>query len=434
VAARQLPGNNVDLTANLRALGLPVPAVPQLNDITAAVAIIVVAMAIGWLVARPAAMPLTRLLDHATGRFGGNVPGDRIRRLLRSGIAALLMVFGSVAVPAGGYAALLLAAATATTLAAFAYHLGRAGGLRGGTATGAAAVVLVASAAAMLGGLYSLTASLDGFAFSVGTHRLSLLGVVNFALVAVVLFVLARFLNRVINHSIGRLTGFDTGQRVLLQKLSGIVVVVTAVLFGIDLLGIDLTALTVFSGALGLAVGFGLQKTFGNLIAGVILLMDRSIKPGDVIVVGDTFGSVNKIGVRAVSVVTRDGKEHLIPNEKLMTDPVENWSYTSPNIRVHIPVGVAYNCDLALAQRLMIEATVASERVLASPKPMVWLMAFGESSVDHEILAWISDPEAGVGNVRSEILNRLWISFRENGIEIPFAQRDINIRSLPSQP
>lgn len=427
-------GDDVDLTSNLRALGLPVPAVPQFVDIAAAVAIVAVAVAIGWLVARTAATPLSRLLQRATGRPGGELLCDRIRRLLRSGIAALLTVLGSVTLPAGGYAALLLAAAAAAMLAVFAYHACRAAVPRGAIATGVAAVVLVASAAAMLGGLRSLTTSLDAFAFSVGTHRLSLLGVINFALVALVLFIAARFLNRVVNHSIGRLHGFDTGQRVLMQKLSGIVVVIAAVLLGIDLLGIDLTALTVFSGALGLAVGFGLQKTLGNLIAGVILLMDRSIKPGDVIVVGNTFGSVNKIGVRAVSVITRDGKEHLIPNEQLMTEAVENWSYTSPNIRVHIPVGVAYNCDLPLAQRLMIEAAVASERVLASPKPTVWLTAFGESSVDHEILAWISDPEAGVGNVRSEILNRLWISFRDNGIEIPFAQRDINIRSLPSQP
>ncbi|WP_226895886.1 mechanosensitive ion channel family protein [Polymorphobacter sp. PAMC 29334] len=424
----------MDLLLKLRALGLPLPAVPEFRDIATTVTVILVAVTVGWLTGRAAALPLTRLLQRATGRPGGATLGDRIRRLLRSGIAGLLMVVGSAAIPAGGYAALLLAATTGLTLAVFAYRVAQAVGLRSGAAMTAGAVVLVTGAASMLGGLHSLTVSLDAFAFKVGTHRLSLLGVINFGLVAVVLFVLARFLNRVLGHTIERMSGFDSSQRALLQKLAGIVVVVAAILFGIDLLGIDLTALTVFSGAFGLAVGFGLQKTFGNLIAGVILLMDRSIKPGDVIVVGNTFGSVNKIGVRAVSVVTRDGKEHLIPNEKLMTDPVENWSYSSPNIRVHIPVGVAYNCDLALAQRLMIEAATASERVLAEPRPTVWLMAFGESSVDHEILAWIRDPEAGVGNVRSEILNRLWISFREHGIEIPFAQRDINIRSLPSQP
>ena len=423
----------MDLLSAVRSLGLPLPATPQLTDIAAAVVVIVIAVGVGWLAARTGAHPLTRLLQRATGRTGVETLGDRVRRLLRSGIAALIMIIGGAAVPDGGYAALMLAAATGITLAVFAYQVARAAGLRGGSAAGASAVVLIAGTASMLGGLHSLTASLDGFAFKVGTHRLSLLGLVNFALVAVVLFVLARFLNRIASHSIGRLRGFDAGQRVLLQKLSGIVVVIAAVLLGVDLLGIDLTALTVFSGALGLAVGFGLQKTLGNLIAEVVLLMDRSIKPGDVIVVDNTFGSVNKIGVRAVSVVTRDGKEHLIPNEQLMTEPVENWSYTSPNIRIHIPVGIGYNCDLALAQRLMIEAAAASERVLSTPRPTVWLTAFGESSVDHEILAWISDPEAGVGNVRSEILNRLWVSFRENGIEIPFAQRDINIRSLPAQ-
>jgi small-conductance mechanosensitive channel len=149
-------------------------------------------------------------------------------------------------------------------------------------------------------------------------------------------------------------------------------------------------------------------------------------------VVGESFGHVTKIGVRAVSIVTRDGKEHLIPNENLMTQEVENWSYSSPNVRVHIPVGVAYDCDLALAQRLMVEAAIEPDRVLKNPKPTVWLRAFGESSVDHEILVWIADPEAGVGNVQSEILNRLWVLFQENGIALPFPQRDIRVKEWPS--
>jgi small-conductance mechanosensitive channel len=211
------------------------------------------------------------------------------------------------------------------------------------------------------------------------------------------------------------------------------VLLVAAFFIGIDIIGIDLTALAVFSGAFGLAVGFGLQKTFGNLIAGIILLMDRSIKPGDVIAVGESFGHVTKIGVRAVSIVTRDGKEHLIPNENLMTQEVENWSYSSPNVRVHIPVGVGYDCDLALAQKLMIEASMTPKRVLKSPKPTVWLRAFGENSIEHEILLWIADPEAGVGNVQSEVLNRLWVLFKENGIQIPFPQRDIRVKEWPRE-
>ena len=150
------------------------------------------------------------------------------------------------------------------------------------------------------------------------------------------------------------------------------------------------------------------------------------------IVVGDTFGAVSKIGVRAVSVITRDGKEHLIPNEQLMTEPVENWSYSNRNVRVHIPVGVSYSSNLALAQKLMIDAAHAAARVLHDPKPSVWLKNFGDSSVEHDIMVWITDPELGVGNVRSDVLNRIWVLFDENGIEIPFPQRDIHIRSMPA--
>jgi small-conductance mechanosensitive channel len=223
----------------------------------------------------------------------------------------------------------------------------------------------------------------------------------------------------------------DGSQRLLAQKLAGLAIAAGVVLLGVDLLGLDLTALAVFSGAFGLAIGFGLQKTFGNLIAGLILLMDRSIKPGDVIVVGDQFGKVNRIGIRAVSVLTRDGKEHLIPNEKLMTDPVENWSYSDKNVRVHIRVGVSYATDLAQAQALMLQAARDTPRVLQSPPPNVWLRAFGDSSVDHDILVWIKDPEDGVGNVQSAVLNRVWVLFKEEGIEIPFPQRDVHVRSLP---
>ncbi|MDB5693225.1 MAG: mechanosensitive ion channel, partial [Alphaproteobacteria bacterium] len=143
---------------------------------------------------------------------------------------------------------------------------------------------------------------------------------------------------------------------------------------------------------------------------------------------------VSKIGVRAVSIVTRDGKEHLIPNENLMTQEVENWSYSSRDVRIHIPVGIAYDCDLPTAQKLMIEAAKGAKRVLQAPPPTVWLTALGESSIDHEILVWISDPEAGVGSVRSEILNRLWTAFKENGITIPNPQRDIHVKEWPGPP
>jgi small-conductance mechanosensitive channel len=294
-----------------------------------------------------------------------------------------------------------------------------------------AGFAFVAILAKSIGGLKPITDVLNRVGFTLGTTRFSLLSVIQISVALLVLLAAVRLVSRVANQSIKRTKSLDPTQQLLTQKLVGVALLVAAFFIGIDIVGIDLTALAVFSGAFGLAVGFGLQKTFGNLIAGIILLMDRSIKPGDVIVVGESFGHVSKIGVRAVSIVTRDGKEHLIPNENLMTQEVENWSYSSPNVRVHIPVGVAYDCDLALAQKLMVQAAMEPERVLKAPKPTVWLRAFGESSVDHEILVWIADPEAGVGNVQSQILNRLWILFKENRIEIPFAQRDIRVKEWP---
>ena len=299
-----------------------------------------------------------------------------------------------------------------------------------GAARGVTFFALLARA---VGGLKPITDTLDRVGFTAGETRISLLTVLQVLVTLVAIYAVVKLLNRVVGHSIRRASGLDATQQLLGQKLASVAILIAAFFIGIDLVGIDLTALAVFSGAFGLAVGFGLQKTFGNLIAGIILLMDRSIKPGDVIVVGESFGHVTKIGVRAVSIVTRDGKEHLIPNENLMTQEVENWSYSSRDVRVHIPVGVAYDCDLPLAQKLMVQAASESQRVMKNRPPKIWLVAFGESSVDHEILVWISDPEQGVGSVRSEILNRVWVLFRENRIALPFPQRDLHIKDWPKE-
>lgn len=274
---------------------------------------------------------------------------------------------------------------------------------------------------------------LDGLAVAVGDWRISAFDVL-FAVVAVLLVLaFAMAATRLTRSALRRLTGLDGTQRVLTEKIAQIVIWVVTFLIGIDLLGIDLTALTVFSGAFGLAIGFGLQKTFGNLISGIILLMDKSIKPGDVIAVADqsgqqTFGQIRKIGIRAISVVTRDEREYLIPNENLMINQVENWSYSSKNVRIQIPVGVSYNTDMKLAEELMLKAAGESRRVLETPPPTVWWSGFGDNSVDFTIHCWISDPEQGVGNVRSEVLKSLWWLFKDKGIEIPYPQRDVNLR------
>ena len=266
-----------------------------------------------------------------------------------------------------------------------------------------------------------------------GSFRLSMWDVLIVGLVITGVIVFAWFISKSAHAALGRASRLDQAQRLLLEKLITLAVWAVAILIGIDILGIDLTALAVFSGAFGLAIGFGLQKTFGNLIAGIILLMDKSIKPGDVIAIADqagneTFGQIRKIGIRAVSVTTRDQREYLIPNENLMINQVENWSYSSRNVRMQVDVGVSYEADIARAEELMLEAASSVKRVLKTPPPSVWLKEYGDSSVNFTIHCWIQDPEEGVGNVRSEVLKKLWWLLKENDIEIPFPQRDLNLK------
>lgn len=276
--------------------------------------------------------------------------------------------------------------------------------------------------------------ALDSIGFDVGDYRVSIYRGLLILIVAVAVLIAGRLSSLVIRRFFRRLNRLDPAQQLLGEKITSILAWIGLVLLGIDFLGISLTALTVFSGAMGLAIGFGLQKTFGNLISGIILLMDRSIKPGDVIAVHDgvkhTVGQVTRIGIRAVSVVTRDKIEFLIPNEVLMTSQVENWSFSSRDVRVKVPVSVSYGCDVELAERLMIEEASRLPRVLPTREPAVWLTAFGDNAFLFEIQLWIDDPEEGLGDLRSDLLKALWKRFKENGIEVPFPQREVRIRHL----
>lgn len=282
----------------------------------------------------------------------------------------------------------------------------------------------------------SIVETIDKLAFQAGDFRLSMWDVLIVGLVIVGVVTFAYFGSKLAHGGLSRVTKLGDAQRLLVEKLLTMAVWAMAILIGIDILGIDLTAFAVFSGAFGLAIGFGLQKTFGNLIAGIILLMDKSIKPGDVIAIADqagneTFGQIRKIGIRAVSVTTRDQREYLIPNENLMINQVENWSYSSRNVRMQVEVGISYEADIALAEELMLQAANDVKRVLKVPPPTVWLKEYGNSSVNFIVHCWIMDPEQGVGNVRSEVLKNLWWLLKENGIEIPFPQRDLNLKRNP---
>lgn len=367
------------------------------------------------------------------GHAGGHGEGlrGRILALLRHGVAAALLTIIFVVDSWSGLARFIIGVALALQAAWFGKHLLRGLGVGRGISNGFALAIFAALFAVALGGFDQMTASMEQIGFTLGSRRWSLLSVAIFLLTAIALYAGVRLANRLLAHSIGASKGLDPTQKVLGQKLVSIGIVIAACLLAIDIFNIDLTSLAVFSGALGLAVGFGLQKTFGNLIAGIILLMDRSIKPGDVIAVGDSFGEVNRIGIRAMSVITREGKEHLIPNENLMTQEVENWSYTNRNVRVGIPVSVAYSTDMDRARELMLQAVKESPRVLNSPAANILMREWADSAVKFEIRCWINDPEGGLSNVRSDVLWRLWNLFKEEGIEIPFPQRDVHVRSLP---
>ena len=280
----------------------------------------------------------------------------------------------------------------------------------------------------ILGLTQTATTVLDAAAFNIGHFRISLLLLLKAALVLTILFWLASAVSAASERRLEKVEDMSPSMRVLTGKLVRIGLFALAVLIGLQSTGLNLTGLTVFSGAVGLGVGFGLQKVVSNLVSGVILLVDRSIKPGDVISLGETFGWISRLNARYVSVVTRDGREFLIPNEDLVTSQVVNWSYSNKNIRLEVPFGVSYAADPHVVRRIAVEAALRAGRILRSPEVVCHLTSFGDSSVNFLLRFWIADPEGGVVNVKSDVLLALWDALKEHGIEIPYPQRDVHLK------
>jgi small-conductance mechanosensitive channel len=271
---------------------------------------------------------------------------------------------------------------------------------------------------------------LDAMSVSIGHFRLSVLLVLKGAVFLTVMLWAANMSSRLIEQRLLKFHTMAPAMQVLTAKLAKVVLLTLAVVIALNAVGIDLTAFAVFSGAIGVGVGFGLQKVVSNLISGVILLLDRSIKPGDVIEIAGTYGWITRLNARFVSVSTRDGIEHLIPNEDLITQRVINWSYSDDKVRLHVGVGIGYRCDVRKAMDLCIEAAKDVKRVLETPAPICLLKGFGDSAVNLELRFWIHDPRNGITNVRSEVMLGIWDRFREHGIEFPFPQRDLHIPDL----
>ena len=270
---------------------------------------------------------------------------------------------------------------------------------------------------------------LDQLGIDFGGMRISLLLLIKGVIVFTVLLKLASSSSSLLEKRILNFEELTPSVQVLLSKLLKITLLAVAVIAALSSLGINLSAFAFIGGAIGVGVGFGLQKVVSNLVSGVILLLDRSIKPGDVIEVGSTYGRIQSLGARYVSVATRDKTEYLIPNEDLITTQVINWSFSDNQLRLKIVVGVSYNSDIHEVMRLMVEAAIGVPRVLTNPKPVCQLKNFGDSAIDMELRIWISDPENGIANVSSEVRIAIWDTFKEQGIEIPFPQRDVYIKS-----
>ena len=274
---------------------------------------------------------------------------------------------------------------------------------------------------------------LRGAEMAFGEVSINAWTVVKGVIVTGALFWIAFILADMIGKRLETVETLNSALRLLISKIVRIVLVVLAIMLGLSTAGVDLTAFAVFSGAVGLGVGLGMQRTVANLVAGFSLLADKSLKPGDVIEFeapqGATYGVVGKMTTRYVSVRTRDGTETLVPNEVLIANPVTNWSYSDRRVRRKLPVGVSYGCDVEQARRLCLDAAAECARVLKDPPPACLLKGFGDNSVDLELRIWIGDPEGGVSNVASEVYLNIWRLFKEHAIEIPYPQRDLHIRS-----
>lgn len=290
------------------------------------------------------------------------------------------------------------------------------------------------AALSLLGWLEPTVKLLDDTSLTLGSSRLSLLIILKSGILLVVLVWLANVLGDFLERRINTGLELSPAMQVLAGKLIRWGLIGIAILTALGAVGVDLTALTVLSGAIGIGIGFGLQKLASNLISGVIILTDRSIKPGDTISIGDMRGTISSLHARYVSVQTLTGAELLVPNETFVTETVVNWSYSNRRMLIEIPFGVDYGSDPNEVREIAIGVARSVKRVLSVPAPNCQLRAFGDSSLDMALLFWIDDPENGLGNVKSEIMFGLWAAFKERGIEIPFPHRELIIKQQQSKP
>jgi small-conductance mechanosensitive channel len=411
------------------------------------IALIAVAVLLGWWAARFARSRITVSLDPE------NLP-DRLRELLYVGapqaltlaiLAALDGLMHALALKAGMVDVAVQLVGLLLLVRVLVYVVRVSLGARTrlkGWGVPITAVIWLFLSLHLLGWGGQLIEALDSIGMNAGKTRISVWSVMKLLVTVSVFVIMALYASRWLERRVLKVDALAPTMRIGIAKFVQAFLVGLSVLIGLNAAGLDLTTLNVLTGAIGIGLGFGLQSIAANFVSGFVLLMDRSIKPGDVIsftgTMGTTtegFGWVEELRGRYVVVRDRDGVETLVPNQNLITNPVINWSYTDPRVRLKLPVRVSYKDDPELAMDLLLQATEQHPRIIRSPAPVARLMGFGESGIELELRFWIPDPQEGVNNVRSDVNRRIWKLFKEHGITMPVAQREINVHmASPSPP
>ena len=302
-------------------------------------------------------------------------------------------------------------------------------------------LIWFAIAAEFLGWLDPIIATLDSVGVAAGKSRITVWSILKLLFTLTLFVLVAAWISRWVERRLMKLGNLAPSTRIGIAKFANAFLIALSILMGLNAAGVDLTALTVLTGAIGLGLGFGLQSIAANFVSGFVLLMDRSIKPGDVISLSgqagtstENFGWVQELRGRYVVVRDRDGVEMLVPNQQLISNAVINWSYTDPRIRLKLPIRVSYGDDPELALQILLAACEGQRRILRDPLPVSRLMHFGDSGIELELRFWISDPQDGVNNVRSDVNRAIWRLFKEHRITIPVAQHEVRVHNAVPDP
>jgi len=283
------------------------------------------------------------------------------------------------------------------------------------------------AALSILGKLDPVVEALDSVAITLGGLRLSPLLLIELAVLLVFALWLTNIVSNFIESRIERSSDLTPSLQVLLVKMIRMGLLIFAIAVALSAVGINLSALAIFSGAAGVGIGFGLQRIVANFISGIILLVDKSVKPGDLVTIGDNSGRISAMKTRYISVAAGDGREFLIPNEDLVTQKVTNWTYTDKNTLVKVNFATSYDADPRLVCKLAIEIAAAAPRALKSKPPNCILTEFAEAGMRFSLTFWIADPD-GMDNVKSDVMLSLWDTFRREGINVPYPVREIRVR------